>query len=279
MSLPPLVGSDSVWILYSGEPRESKDYLRFILDIEWGAKCLVNAGVSPNKIICFLDFIHGDPVQADLVSHGYTVFLEKDFYAELSKINSKVIIFASTGHGNINGISGTTTINPVPLVDALKKVSNLQVVLLVLAQCYSGVFDYLDVKGTPATVIMGATRLHTSISSGTIGLQHCANIFWAYFFNWIQQPVDVDADGIFTAADAFKYSALMTNNAIKNIKTSQTMTFESWCLEKIRELETIADTTLKTKKEDDIKKQADIYHTHQEPWILNANVSRSILLK
>jgi hypothetical protein len=80
--------------------------------------------------------------------------------------------------------------------------------VIVLTQCYAGIFNYLDALESPQLVVIGATNLNPSVSAeiklpkamqledGSTGKDKwSANIFALGFFAWLANPLDLDGDG------------------------------------------------------------------------------------
>src|SRR5699024_2527800 len=104
------------------------------------------------------------------------------------------------------------------LLHSIKSNNNAQNIVIYLGQCYAGIFNYLDVKGTPNTILIGATNLYPSISYQSPDISWQANLFLLNLFKWIKSPKDIDGDGKITVMDSFKYAGAETNRYCQQYK-------------------------------------------------------------
>jgi hypothetical protein len=137
------------------------------------------------------------------------------------------------GHGGTLGLKtcNGSLVQPFGLFNAVRSIPELQAGIVLLAQCFAGIFNYADASNQPELVVMGAANLNPSVSTqfslatplptlaGTPGLQQwLANLFSFDFFAWIENPQDVDGDGALTAMDAFKFAGANSNSKLRSSK-------------------------------------------------------------
>jgi hypothetical protein len=272
-----LLGRDTVWILYCGESHTTKDYPHFVGELSLAHLALKQGAVDPGNIHCFVDLVEG-PTAESLSNFRSHLHDPRTFVKTLATLEAQNIVFAATGHGSQNGLEGVIQLSPNTVISALRGVAKAQRVLVMLAQCFAGIFDFMDIHGHPQSVIIGATKLNSSIRVSNIeSINLFINVFWYYFFLWIAYPNDVDGDGVFSASDLYKDVACKTNLHLTLFKAGQTKNLETWCHEKQRLANITKDPLVKMDIIAALDIQAQIYHTHQEPWILNANASRNII--
>lgn len=243
-----LLGNNTLWILWSPSPGDSDE--RHILDISFGLLCLESRGVLPSNIKLIIDGSDENYIKEILSiasSNNYIIYKTSNFDSILSNNFCDNLVVVVTGHGSIEGISATENIKPYPLVKKIKNTPKLKCGILVLGQCFAGVFNYMNVKEVPIRVslirkiefrikslvikkykrpssikeskliIIGATNLYESKSFSikerflNDDYEWAANIFLVMFFKWIKNPVDIDGDGIFSLMDVYKYSGSSAN--------------------------------------------------------------------
>src|SRR4051812_6817716 len=78
-----------------------------------------------------------------------------------------VAVATVTGNGHQTGIGKPGAgLTPQQLCDSLRTVPTLKLGVMVLCQCYAGIFNYVDARSAPPLVLIGATNLHLSLSAG-----------------------------------------------------------------------------------------------------------------
>lgn len=284
--------ADTVWVFVAAGNSEA----RHIWDILWGITVLKRKGIKEDQIYVFSDFTH---MNTNLNTFGIVknLFHAKYLKSELQKISGfNHLVMVVSGHGNHHGlpVSGSK-LTPTDLIASIRSCQNLKSGTLILGQCYAGVFNFLPASKEPEIVIMGATNLHSSLSS-TIRLNypiHCpnskyvlnswlANIFLFYIFEWILNPIDIDGDGKLTAADLYKYAGVNANQHLLSLKSELALTYDIWCIEAKKKIEehhsqvkVLTEIELKSITDQLNNNLANLY-LHQEPWMLHANLSRAI---
>ncbi|WP_143518030.1 hypothetical protein [Pseudomonas sp. PIC25] len=201
-----------------------------------------------------------------------------------------------TGHGNVDGIGcQTVKIAPDHLVSAVRTAPGLKLVVIVLTQCFAGVFNFIDARKKPPIVMLGATNLSISLSTqitlnnpvigigGALLSGWVANSFMFYLFRWIAAPRDIDGDGRISLLDAYKYAGAAAVSEIANIKPYIFMHAQKLTTE-YKQLESdIADgrkpdnpfnqLELKTKISS-LHNSVSSLHAGQESWLLHADLAR-----
>lgn len=288
-----LNSENTTWVFVAGAAEQ-----RHLQDVVWAVFVLIGRGVPFNRIVLFSDhpfarqhmsFFPGICVES-LVSIGSR-------YKELVETEHAVVVV--TGHGSHEGIPivGSPPIPPHPFVQILKSAPRLGSVALVLAQCYAGVFNYLNVRGAPKTCIIGATNLHVSLSvtsqiplsipqadgkMAVVNLQWDANVFMLRFFRWIMRPHDLDGDGKISLLDGYRLAGAWSNDEFRNLKTTENLKIEKLKAE-IHEIETSQTNPdpsgIRVRQlQDEIEQSIAALHFHQEPWILYPDLARCIIL-
>lgn len=284
--------NNTAWIFIAAGNSEA----RHIWDILWGVTVLKIKGIKDSQIFIFSDFAH---MNKNLETFAITqnIFHAKYLKSEVQKIiDFDHLVMVVTGHGNHHGlpVSGSK-LTPSDLVEAIRSCQNLKSGTLILGQCYAGVFNYLPASKEPEIVIMGATNLHSSLSS-TINLNFpihspnssyilnswLANIFLFYIFEWFLNPIDIDGDGKYTLADLYKYAGVQSNQHLLSLKTKLAMTYDKWCIDAKKKIEdheskaaVLTEIELKSIHEQLNNNLTNLY-LHQEPWLLHANLARAI---
>jgi hypothetical protein len=189
---------------------------------------------------------------------------------------------------------------------------------VVLNQCFAGVFNLLDVAAYPPLVLIGATNLNNSISTGiTLGTpvamedgtpgihSWSANLFSWNFFRWLATQQDVDGDGQLTILDAYKFAGAMSNQQLLTIKSrlymdalrladelrklQQQLAGESLpqtpeAIQQLAQQEpqrfsTLRQSVLEMKAtEERLTEMLKMLYLHQEPWILHATLARRLVV-
>jgi hypothetical protein len=237
-----LLDPSTVWLFLSGSDEE-----RFLDDISFGVQCLAHRGVLANNILLFVD--QQSPLSV-ISSHQYLgemqIFKTSEILDQISQKDPAKLVVVVTGHGNEMGIDALPSISPHALIESLKNIKSLTYGLVVLGQCYAGIFNFLEVKKfdsisnkvvAPEICIIGATDLATSISApvnissiDTLKTFSCvhqwsANLFLLFFMWYIAAPVDIDGDGINTVIDAYKSAGIRTNGQLLHNKKNAFLIF------------------------------------------------------
>lgn len=295
-----LIGGNTKWVFFLSAAGAAES--RHIMDIAFGILCLGQSGISVNDIEVYIDgkdrafinqFISNGTGSAILIKES------KDFFVDQKSNTYENVVMFITGHGGPNGLDATIPISPYALLDCLKFSPNLQKAVVYLGQCYAGIFNYigagkklgLNGAADPEIIFIGATNLHSSLSSYTSEnflngpISWVANLFLLFLFKWISNPIDVDGDGKFTIIDSYKYAGVYSNAQNKNLKVislAQSHDLqEKWILAK-KSYQASATPANKLAMDAAYKMYEsvlNILYVHQECWILNAIPSQSIVLK
>jgi hypothetical protein len=291
--------SDEVhWIFLSGSDEE-----RFLQDIHFGLECLLYRGVNIGNIQVCID------QEPDFIS-----IYEFPPNIKVSNINNlrelvtqnaaNCLVVVVTGHGGNTGITTTTSvISPSDLISLIRESDHLKKSLIILGQCFAGIFNYLEVRSLspetkevlpPEICIIGATDLDISVSlfkdtsdislsnsSFSISLLWRANLFLYFFFLYILEPVDIDGDGKFSVTDAYKYASIGTNNHLNSTKKSYFLNVYFKIVEDVlisfdKSKSNEDRLTLSEKSLQDFDNLFTGVLVNQNPWILNANFSRTL---
>lgn len=267
-------------------------------DIWWGILALRNKGVPTDKIFVFTDH----PVQHAHFTQFSGLNLESFDAIESTYPNLPasehvvVIVLGHGGHMGVKSFSGKT-FAPHPFVTLLKSAPEVRTVSIILGQCYAGLFNYLNVRGSPKVCILGATNLHLSMAApmeatcsgaginceGNVTAEWVANIFMLRFFGWIYELNDVDGDGAVSILDGYRFAATGSNDLTRDIKKS--------IAEHLAQLQKVLEELKSAGEANDpggdrrraIELSIDGISTtlnlHQEPWVLHSDLARSIIIK
>ena len=268
-----LLSDDTLWIFLLASSKEAE--VRHVYDIAFGVTCLYQKSISPDNIKLIID---GDiftinehlKIFPGFPKVSFDIFPSKELKRIIQNSSNKNIVVFVTGHGNFEkGIDAPNPIKPYSLLDSVKCNKNTQNIVIYLGQCYAGIFNYIDVKGTPTIVIIGATNLYPSISYQFPNITWQANLFLLNLFKWIKSPNDIDGDGKITVMDSFKYAGAETNRYCQSYKsTCLSRTIE--ILEELRGLNKIKDELKWQALQEELCSMQNIHYNNQEPWILNA---------
>jgi hypothetical protein len=186
------------------------------------------------------------------------------------------------------------------LYAAISSIPKVALGVVLLTQCFGGIFHYTKADGHPALVVMGGANLNLSLSmsielptpllqsSGAPGLSSwAANVFGYDFFSWIGDAHDVDGDGALTVMDAFKYAGAKSNIRVRESKVSgflavqdQSQVFrqalEAYNLAKAAG-SVASELVLKRMVVDaaytKLQERVEFLYASHEPWILNARLA------
>lgn len=263
--------------------------VRHLKDIAFGVKVLSNKGVSASSIVVFSN----DP-QAVVMLRSYgvnQVWALSDVASKLQSLSSDHVLVTVTGHGAPIGIDDT--LGPANLCRHVRSIDGLHSGIVVLCQCFAGVFNYALAAENPQLVLIGATNLTSSLSAPismdtspgyeSLG-QWSANLFMINLFSWINDPVDIDGDGHFTILDAYKYAGAYANQHVANVKgrifTELQQLYVTLMSQKLdQEVNPSVQNEMKvaaTQRLIDTK--LEIIHVSQEPWLLHANLARGMIM-
>lgn len=305
----PIKPTEATWIFVSGETET-----RHVHDIILGIDSLRKIGVSEQQIFIFADHPQLQLELGPFFKNSANVFPTASITTELPKITcNEYAVIITTGHGFEAGIpTNGSHISPKAFVDSLRKISGLKVGLAVIGQCYGGIFNYLDAYTEPKLVLLGATNLNLSLSlpitinppiSGSVTEMGqdgkelrqdfvldswSANIFLYFFYEWLRKPLDIDGDGDKTIMDGFKYAGSKSNDRLRAEKAQTYINIDllkSVLLSQLSQVKAVQQNQQALTKTfldiDAARKQLDsqleVLYLHQEPWILNANLARTVV--
>ncbi len=174
----------------------------------------------------------------------------------------------------------------------------LEKTLVVLGQCFAGIFNYLEAKKVdnltgepvfPEICFLGATNLERGVSSpvnistGSLtkdfqcNKDWIANIFLFYFFQYIVNPLDIDGDSKFTVTDSYKYAGIQTNLHFMTTRVRNLFHVVQTITSKMIISSDTSDTyEWEEQSIIDLEHTSTMALTNQNPWILNANFSRTL---
>ena len=284
-----IIESNTLWVFVSSSHEE-----RHLLDIVFGFTSLVQKGISSQRIRVFVDHplpdLHFNPYGVNRINS--LADLKVELAAEHGYENVVVIV---GGHGSHLGIGEVhSLISPSHIAGAVRLMPGIILGVIILSQCYAGIFNYLDALGSPQLVIIGATNLNPSVSTPIQlpnGLQMAdgsagkdawsANIFALGFFIWLTNPLDLDGDGATNLVDAYKYAGVFAN---ENLRTRKCDAYQRAQVlsDELRSAEKLAASG--SPQQFDIgairtalDQELNFLHLHQEPWLLHANLAREVL--
>jgi len=280
---------NTLWVFLSCSQDE-----RHIKDIIFGALVLQSLKVQNENILIFTDFNNAE-------IHFRPLGLEDNLDDPLNlssklskKRNCRYFVLVVTGHGHHQGIHHRkdSFITPDGILKSLRK-TEAEAGVVLLGQCFSGIFNFLDVTKNVHMAIIGATNLDFSFSgsiavdppakdtNGNVILNSWeANLFLLQFFKWLAKKIDIDGDGKFSLMDAYKCAGTLASGQIMDFKTI--ITKEIYPLRK--KIDILKDNKDRTPDEDlelDSKEKELVLaikkrFINQEPWVLHANFIRNV---
>ena len=264
-----LISTESKWFFVFGNEN------RFVLDIINASKVLQDSGCAESNIFYFSDYV--DVAKKFLEAHGYS---SGQLYP-LSSIKDKIQTFKNSAfvgcvvssHGDIGGIENT--IKPSELIQGINRIPGVTDGLLLLGQCYSGIFNCPKESGI---CVLGASNFYPSLSMRLPNISWSANVFIYYFFEWMGNPVDIDGDMECSVTDAYKYASYKTNMVIYNSKIEKSKSFQKWCLDKSAQIRGVVPSIESVAIEQQLNLDLQVYHNHQEPWIANPDAANRLIL-
>ncbi|MBD1825027.1 hypothetical protein H6F51_21395 [Cyanobacteria bacterium FACHB-DQ100] len=291
-----LLDSDSIWVFLSGSDED-----RFLSDISFGVQCLLHRKFPMQNILLFIDQPSGSNfAYAYSFPTGIQVHQTAQLEVELCSRNFKKLVVVVTGHGGITGIVASPDIQPCPLLEVIKSLTDIEVALVVLGQCYAGTFNFLEARSInqtgkvlpPEICLLGATDLAASLSASvdlstitTINQFQCslkwsANLFLIYFMLHVASPIDLDGDNRFTVLDAYKAAGIGTNTHLLNLRQQTLREFYAVILSStVSQLtQQVVAQQLAEKARQDLMAASEAVLTNQSPWILHANLARKLEL-
>lgn len=272
--------SGSIWLFICGHDE------RFMFDVRHFAEQLKSA--QDNKDDNFYFFAPNPEALKNLL-HDRAIDNRKvfDCIEFKNKIESlKNIPFLGciiSSHGNCGGIEVLGDMKPAKFLNLIHSVPGLTDGLLLLGQCYSGIFN---MPKQSKVCVIGASNFCPSLSF-PVQSGWSKNIFLYFFANWIKSPSDIDGDDQNTILDAYKYTSSMTNDELNKIRSGLLKTFNVL----FRERDSISSELIKPENITNIELQArygaitknldeliNLYHITQESWISDINTAMRLIL-
>lgn len=287
---------ESQWVFISASNQEH----RHLLDIIWAVQCLKQRGIQDDQILIFQDnpnfSAHMEPFNLEM-----KVFPIDNFQNMVGAIKQKrFCYFVFTGHGSPEGVhSGEKTYSPTFFLRVMRTIVGLERGFLIVGQCFGGIFDNLEVFTAPEIGIIGATKLHNSISnSWPLSIRKIemidkdgnkvppwgANIFLFHFFSWIKSPVDIDGDNQLTLLDAYKYAGALTHSDLAELKFIAVLDIKEklkWAQAQLQAHHKgdVALTEMEYSTAVTVARQESmILYSHQESWLLHAHLVRTSVI-
>lgn len=279
--------ANTTWLFISSSEEE-----RHLLDIVFGYQTLISIGVDPSKIWIFVDHplpdIHLNPY-GNLRIHTL-----EDIRADAIQVAStENVVLIVGGHGSYQGL-GSGHLTADQMIKWVRSIPNIELGVIILTQCYAGIFNFLDALSIPKLVFICATNLHPSVSipirlpnamplaDGSGGNDAwSANIFSLGFFHWLRRPLDIDGDGATNLLDAYKFSGVFSTEELRSNKCHTYQRIQQ-LYEELRDRERIAESDVAIQFDMDairtrLQQELVFLNIHQEPWLLHANLAREVV--
>lgn len=299
--------NNTKWIFFLGTSHGHEPENRHIFDLAYGVKCIEANGIQSKDIEIYIDGTNRGNIEKIIqtgTTNNYNIQATQVFFQNKDKNQHENSVIFVSGHGSHLGIDAAPPVSPHALLSCLKQTPNLKNSIVFLGQCYAGTFNYTAAgkkhDNDTNIILIGATSLHSSLSSQTSetflngqDLPWVANVFLLFVFKWLENPVDIDGDGKNTIIDCYKYAGCMANNYNKANRSNsfeQSIIARQKFIDITKEYHIISTSPapdpsqLMIKKlelfnaQQDYKRSFDIYHTHQECWILNSYPAQVIEL-
>lgn len=290
-----LLSGKTHWIFILPSSKEPEE--RHIYDIAYGIKVLLHKKIDYNDISVIIG--RASNIKIKIVFSALREPLPRKIYDtamidELLTDNTyeNAVIFI-TGHGSPQGLDSCPPIKPYPLYCKFQLIKNFKRVVFYFGQCYAGIFNHMPLsahlglkENTKCNITaVGSTGLYPSVSASMTvnNIRWTANIFLMYIFHWLlTADNDIDGDGKLSVMDSFKFAAIHTNAALKDIRkkaTIQSLIEQSHliaCIDKLHSKDTPQEEKDNLQLEiQALEKMLEIRYMIQEPWILNVPIAMS----
>lgn len=247
---------------------------RFLYDVSYGVEVLKGKGVADNDITIVTDEASGT-LAAKCPNMSNVIFSpSSNLGTVIENAECDNLFVISSCHGSIKGIDANPPIKPAPFNQALKNNRHIKNALVFLGQCYAGIFSFMDVRDEDKSIVyMGATDIDTSFSCKLNDLPWEANISVIALFQWIEKPLDVDGDGIYSITDLYKFVSFFTNSVTKDIeKVHASYLVDALVQLRLEEERATAAGAPNTSQitRDAIETIRNLSLPHQNTWMLNA---------
>ena len=262
------------WVFFSGSLEE-----RHALDILFAVDVLKRSNVSPGQIHIFSPHeSHGFFGTSPKAKLNDCIDFKPDYF---KSIEASLVIATTTGHGNHLGLAVRANgfVSPHTFLDTIRSCKNQKTAVGVICQCHAGVFNFMELTGSPEVLMIGATNFGNSISisvnptlsdGSTVDWE--ANAFLVFLFAWMIQPHDVDGDGAHGVLDAFKWASV---NCEMNLLGRKVSSFKA-AIEKVNEIPHLTGVDQQA-AEQVLKNVTSFIFNHQESWLSHAKLARKIL--
>lgn len=297
MTATSITREGTVWVFVacSQEPRH-------LYDIIFAISVLRERGVPDSRLLVFVDHARPEPYLEPYRIRNVFPFTELSAkLAGAAPSRSALVVIG--GHGAELGLVPKNAAAPFKasaLYAAIARIPEVQVGVVLLTQCFGGIFHYTKADGRPALVVMGGANLNLSLSmnielpaplplaSGEPGLSSwAANVFAYDFFSWIREQHDVDGDGELTVMDAYKYAGAKSNIRVRESKVPGFLSVQDQALifrqaldaYKQAKVANVAAPELLVKRMvveaayTKLQERIEFLYSSQEPWILNARLA------
>lgn len=255
---------------------------RFLYDVNYGVAILKNQGVADEDITVVTDATK-ETLVAKCTNMSNVLFsTSSSFEFVIENADCENLFVISCCHGSISGIDSTTPIKPFSLNQALKNNKYAKNILVFLGQCYAGIFNFLDVRDKNKNIVyIGATDIDASLSYMLSGCGWVANISVFALFQWLNNPRDIDGDGIFSITDLYKFVSFYTNDVTRGIEKIQTYhLIDASVRLKMEEARATSSSSLSSLITKDAAEVIRNYIVpHQNTWMLNAIAAGSMNLE
>lgn len=256
---------------------------RFLYDVNYGIGVLKSRRVADDNIIVVTDLLEGTWIEKYNNMKNIKFFLSSNFNALIESIECNNLFVISSCHGSMDGIDSVTPIKPFSLNQSLKNNKYVKNVLVFLGQCYAGIFNFMDVRDNNKKIVyIGATDINTSLSCMLKGYPWVANISVIAFFEWLNNPKDVDGDGVFSITDLYKYVSCFTNDVTREIEKVQTSHLIDVSVKlKLEEarLSSFGSPFMSQIYKDAVEAINNYNVPHQNTWMLNAIAAANMSLE
>jgi len=284
-----------VFLACSQEPRH-------LYDIVFAISVLRRRGVPDERIWVFVDHARPDPYFEPYGVKNVLPFARFSYALDHVPASRSAVVVIG-GHGAELGLVPKN--EPAPykataLFAAVSRIPGVAVAVVLLTQCFGGIFHYAKADGHPALVVMGGANLNLSLSmnielpaplrqaTGAAGLSTwAANVFAFDFFSWIDEQHDIDGDGALTVMDAFKYAGAKSNIRVRESKVHGFLAVQDQAQVFRQALDTYKRAKAASAKEPELlvkrmvveaaytklQERIEFLYSSQEPWILNARLA------
>lgn len=269
----------------SKQNEEVKDIDRFSTDLFHVIRVLESKGVDKANMEIVSDWDDANWANHNL--GDINRILPNDACAHIQNIDCENLFIIVSCHGGPKGIGVNGLIRPHNLISAIKGNANIVNCISILGQCYAGVFNYTNVADQNKKIIyIGATGLRSGFSilrtwNQPPAVSWSANVLVYYLAEWLENPEDVDNDGVFSVMDMYKYATCYTNLLTNKAEIDLT---SKYIEEKIRieyskqQNGGVLDKQLQLDHDANEELLAYIF-LHQECWILNAVPASSLTIE